>query len=112
MRFMRRPSPKRRAFSKVPRAELTPDRVPRVAGSQSGGLDLPHVAVEAPRLDDVFRPFGLSEALQAARRAERGSTVDLQHLAFPGRGELRLVTAQLRERGDRDAVRGDRPRLP
>src|SRR3954447_11767145 len=108
---MRRPSPKRSAFSKVPRAELTADRVPGVASLESGRLDLPQVAVEAPRLDDVFRPFGLSQALQPARRAERRAPVDLQHLAFAGRGELGLVPAQLRQRRDREAVRRDGPGL-
>ncbi len=105
MRFMRRPSPKRRAFRAMegratsgtgyrlasPRDRGPEGRTESPRRSEGRGLDLPEVGVEAACPHDVFGPLALADPLQRRRAAECGTPVDVQCPALAGDHELRLV---------------------
>ena len=113
-RFMRRPSPKRRAFSNVPSADDIRHRVPasptpRAPTEASPGP--PRGRRRAARPDDVLASLGLADPLEGRRAPEHGVAVDGQRPPVAGHDELRPVAAQARHCCDRDARGRHRPGL-
>src|SRR5262249_2414035 len=117
-RFIRLPSPKRSAFSRVPPTWAMQHRVPAVARGTNRGLtrlrssvtalerrlvDLPEVAVDPAGPHDVLR------ALERRHAAEGALAVDEQCPLALVRGEPELRAADAGQLDDLDPAAGDRP---
>src|SRR5207245_4124041 len=104
-RLRRRPSPRRRTFSKLPSCCAISGQG---TGLQRGDPDLPEVAVEPLRTHGV-RPLG---PLELGYAAERAQPVDRQRpLTVDDRQVDRVAVDLLRELDDVDPPRRDGPQF-
>ena len=112
-RFMRRPSPKRSAFSKVRARRTSADRVPRLRALLQRRRPRPPRASPSSRVarTTYSAPTASPARSSAGARAERRPAVDRSVAPVPRHDELGFVAVEAGRADDRDPRRGDGPGL-
>src|SRR6266508_4932122 len=100
---MRRPSPRRKAFSRLP---MFGDIFGTGYRLQGVDLDLPEVAVDPPPADDRV---ALYEAFQCRDEPERAPAVDHERALVAAHRDLELLPVHAWELRDLDSACSDRP---
>src|SRR5215210_6953901 len=93
------------------RLERGGPRCARRARLQRRCLDLPQVAVEPLRPDDVLEPLGLPRPCEGRCRVQRPAAVDDELSDARDVRQLSLVTVQSPYFQDTDSLRRDRPQI-